>query len=214
MQLILGDFVAAEALVVETEAVTEATGSHLAPQGAILAALRGEEAEATALIDAARHEVMHRGEGLWLVATEWSSAFLFNGLGRYEEASAAAEQAVGHAHELGVSTWVPTEFIEAAVRSGHPERAAGPLRRLQEISSAAGTDWALGSRHAHARCSARVTLPRACTERRSRGWAARRYVPHWRARTWSTASGYDENGGEATRASSFGLRTACMQRSA
>ena len=144
VQLVLGDFVAAEALVVETEAVTEATGSRLAPQGAILAALRGEEADATALIDAARHEVMHRGEGFWLVATEWSSAFLFDGLGRYEEALAAAEQAVGHPHELGVSTWVPTEFIEAAVRSGHPERAAGPLRRLQEISSAAGTDWALG----------------------------------------------------------------------
>ena len=87
---------------------------------------------------------MHRGEGLWLVATEWASAVLFNGLGRYEEALAAAEQAMRHPHELGVSTWVPTEFIEAAARSGHPERAAGPLRRLQEISGAAGTDWALG----------------------------------------------------------------------
>ncbi len=144
VQLFLGDLVAAEALVVETEAVTEATGSHLAPQGAILAAFRGEEAEATALIDAGRREVVHRGEGLWLVATEWASAVLFNGLGRYEEALAAAEQAVGHPHELGVSTWVPTEFIEAAARSGQPERAAGPLRRLQEISTAAGTDWALG----------------------------------------------------------------------
>jgi len=39
---------------------------------------------------------------------------------------------------------VPTEIVEAAVRSGHPERAAGPLQRLQEISRAAGTDWALG----------------------------------------------------------------------
>ena len=144
LQLFLGDLVAAEALVVETEAVTAATGSRLAPQGAILAALRGEEAEATALIDAARREVVDRGEGLWLVATEWASAVLFNGLGRYEEALAAAEQAVDHPHELGVSTWVPTEFIEAAVRSGHPERGAGPLRRLHEISSAAGTDWALG----------------------------------------------------------------------
>jgi DNA-binding CsgD family transcriptional regulator len=144
VQLFLGHLVAAEALIVETEAVAHATGSRLAPQGAILAALRGEEAEATALIDAARREVEHRGEGLWLVSTEWASAFLFNGLGRYEEALAAAEQAVGHPHELGVSTWVPTEFIEAAARSGHPERAAGPLRRLQEISSAAGTDWALG----------------------------------------------------------------------
>jgi DNA-binding CsgD family transcriptional regulator len=145
VQLFLGDLVAAAALVVETDAVTEATGSHLAPQGAIaLAAWRGDEAEATALIDAQRREVVRRGEGLWLVATEWASAVLFNGLGRYEEALAAAEQAVRHPHELGVSTWVPTELIEAAARSGHVERAAGPLRRLQEISSAADTDWALG----------------------------------------------------------------------
>jgi DNA-binding CsgD family transcriptional regulator len=69
---------------------------------------------------------------------------LFNGLGRYEDALAAAEQAAEDPHELGLSTWVPTEIIEAAVRSGDRERAAGPLRRLQEISRAAGTDWALG----------------------------------------------------------------------
>jgi DNA-binding CsgD family transcriptional regulator len=97
-----------------------------------------------ALTEAQRQEVVRRGEGLWLVATEWATAVLFNGLGRYEDALAAAEQAIAHPHELGVSTWAPTEFIEAAVRSGHPELAAGPLQRLQEISRAAGTDWALG----------------------------------------------------------------------
>jgi DNA-binding CsgD family transcriptional regulator len=144
LQLFLGNLLAAEALVLETELVAAATGSRLAPQRALLAALRGEEAKATALIEAGRREVVDRGEGLWLVITEWASAVLFNGLGRYEEALAAAEQAVRHPHELGVSTWVQPEFIEAAARSGHPERAAGPLRRLQEISSAAGTDWALG----------------------------------------------------------------------
>ena len=97
VELFLGDLVAAAALVAETEAVTEATGSHLAPQGAIaLAAWRGDEAEARALIDAQRQEVVYRGEGLWLLATEWASALLFNGLGRYEDALAAAEQAVGH----------------------------------------------------------------------------------------------------------------------
>jgi DNA-binding CsgD family transcriptional regulator len=145
MELFLGDLVAASGLVAETEAVTEATGSRLAPQGAIaLAAWRGDEVEALSLIDAQRQEVVHRGEGLWLATTEWARALLFNGLGRYEEALAAAEQAVDHPLELGVSTWVPTEFIEAAARSGHPERAAGPMRRLQEISHAAGTDWALG----------------------------------------------------------------------
>jgi hypothetical protein len=88
--------------------------------------------------------VERRGEGLWLIATEWASAVLYNGLGRYEDALSAAEQAAEDPHELGLSTWVPTEIIEAAVRSGDPERAAGPLRRLQEISRAAGTDWALG----------------------------------------------------------------------
>jgi DNA-binding CsgD family transcriptional regulator len=145
VQLFVGDLEAAASLVAEAEAVVEATGSQLAPQGAIaLAAWRGREAEASALIQASRQDVERRGEGLWLIATDWASAVLFNGLGRYEDALAAAEQAAEDPHELGLSTWVPTEIIEAAVRSGDPERAAGPLRRLQEISRAAGTDWALG----------------------------------------------------------------------
>jgi DNA-binding CsgD family transcriptional regulator len=88
--------------------------------------------------------VERRGEGLWLIATSWASAVLFNGLGRYSEALAVSEQAGTDPHELGVSTWVPTEFIEAAVRTGVPERTTAPLRRLQEISRASGTNWALG----------------------------------------------------------------------
>jgi DNA-binding CsgD family transcriptional regulator len=144
VQLFLGDLMAAEGLVAETEAVAEATGSRLAPQSALLAALRGDDAKAIALIDAERREVVGRGEGLWILATEWASAVLFNSLGRYDEALVAAEKAVAHPHELGVSTWVQTEFIEAAARSGNRERAAGPMKRLQEISSAAGTDWAHG----------------------------------------------------------------------
>ena len=143
--LFVGDLVSAASVVAEAESVIEATGSHLAPQGAIaLAAWRGAEAEAIALIDASRQDVVRRGEGLWLIATEWASAVLFNGISRYEDALAAAEKAAEHPHELGLSTWVPTELIEAAVRSGNPERAAGPLLRLQEISRASGTDWALG----------------------------------------------------------------------
>jgi DNA-binding CsgD family transcriptional regulator len=145
VMLFVGDLVAAASLVAEAEAVTEATGSHLAPQGAIaLAAWRGAEAEATALIEASRQDVVRRGEGLWLIATEWACAVLFNSLGRYDDALATAERAAEHPYELGMSTWVPTELIEAAVRSGHPERAAEPLARLQEMSRASGTDWALG----------------------------------------------------------------------
>jgi DNA-binding CsgD family transcriptional regulator len=36
------------------------------------------------------------------------------------------------------------ELIEAATRSGAPERAAGPLQRLSATARASGTDWALG----------------------------------------------------------------------
>jgi DNA-binding CsgD family transcriptional regulator len=145
VQLFVGDIGEAQSLVAEAEAVVDATGSHLAPQGAIaLAAWRGSEDEVAALIEAGRHEVVRRGEGLWLIATEWASAVLFNSLGRYADALAVSEQAGTDPHELGVSTWVPTEFIEATVRAGAPERAAAPLRRLQDISRASGTDWALG----------------------------------------------------------------------
>jgi ATP/maltotriose-dependent transcriptional regulator MalT len=145
VQLLLGDLGAAQALVTEAEAVVEATGSHLAPQGALaLAAWRGSEEELSKLIDRDRHEVVRRGEGLWLIATGWASAVLFNSLGRYEDALAVSEQAGSDPHELGVSTWVPTELIEAAVRAGRPELADAPLRRLQEISQASETDWTLG----------------------------------------------------------------------
>jgi DNA-binding CsgD family transcriptional regulator len=95
-------------------------------------------------MEASRNEVVSRGQGLWLVATEWASAVLFNSLGRYREALASAQQAAEHPHELGVSTWVPTELIEAAVRSGRPELAVAPLERLTATSRASGTDWALG----------------------------------------------------------------------
>ena len=147
MQLFFGDLSEAPSLVAEAEAVAKATGSHLAPQGAIaLAAWRGSEAEVSSLIDARRQEVQRRGEGLWLIATDWASAVLFNGLGRYSDALAASERAPTRipAETRGVDVGADRGLIEAAVRAGVPDRADAPLRRLQEISRASGTDWALG----------------------------------------------------------------------
>ena len=153
MQLFVGDLDAAASLVAEAEAVVEATGSQLAPQGAIaLAAWRGREAEASALIQASRQEVERRGEGLWLIATEWASAVLFNGLGRYEDALTAAEQAAEDPHELGLSTWVPTEIIEAAVRSGDRERAAGPSGGSRRSAAPPARTGRWGSRRVRERC--------------------------------------------------------------
>ena len=143
--LFCGRFEEAVSLSAEADAVMEATGSHLNPRSPIaLAIWRGQEAEALALIKARRENVLRRGEGFWLASIDWGSAVLYNGLGRYDDALIAAERAAEDPHGLGTPMWVLSDLVEAAVRSGKPGRAAGPLTQLREIAEANGTDWALG----------------------------------------------------------------------
>jgi DNA-binding CsgD family transcriptional regulator len=152
LELVSGRIGVAMSLAAEAEAVVEATGNHLAQRASIaLANWRGRDDEAVALIEARQQDALQRGEGLWLVADEWGSAQRYNGLGRYDDALAAAERAAEDTHGLGQSIWVLAELIEAAVRSGQPERAIGPLAQFGELANAAGTDWALGT---HARAAA------------------------------------------------------------
>jgi len=145
VELFSGRIGVAVSMAAEAEAVVEATGSHFSLSTAIaLARWRGRDAEAVALIEAQRLNVLGRGEGLWLRANDWAIAVLYNGLGRYDDALAAAERAVEDPHGMGVAAWVLSDLIEAAARSGQPERAAGPLDRLAEIAEANGTDFARG----------------------------------------------------------------------
>lgn len=144
-ELFAGDLPAALAVAAEADALTTVTGHGLSPHIAFLrAAWGGAEKEASALIDASRTDVSARGEGLWLAGTELTSAVFLNAFGRYEEALVASSSAAEHPYELGLSTWVYPELIEAAVRSGHVDRATDALARLTEIAQASGTDWALG----------------------------------------------------------------------
>jgi DNA-binding CsgD family transcriptional regulator len=143
--LFAGELTAAASLVEEVQAATEATGINFTPYAAMgLAALRGDEIEASALIEATVKDVPSRGEGLGITAAERANAVLNNGLGRYQKALAAAQRATTNDRELGFSNWALAELIEAATRSGMSETAAGAYRRLAEITGASGTDWALG----------------------------------------------------------------------
>jgi tetratricopeptide (TPR) repeat protein len=118
-----GELAAAASLLEEAEAVGETTGRGL--YGALaLAAWRGREADLSELIDARMDDLVARGEGAGVAIIPWASALLYNGLGRYEEALAAAQQAGAYHHELLFSGWVLVELIEAAARSGRPEPAA------------------------------------------------------------------------------------------
>jgi DNA-binding CsgD family transcriptional regulator len=95
------------------------------------------------LIDGGSAMARRRGEGNLLVSLGYAGAVLYNGLGRYAEALAAAQLA-DHPQELW-STLVLPELIEAAARSGQAARAAEALDRLAETTRASGTDWALGT---------------------------------------------------------------------
>jgi DNA-binding CsgD family transcriptional regulator len=135
----------AASLVDELAAVNEATGAGLVAYAPVtLAAAKGREAEAVRLIDAATREVVRRSGRHGLTSIHLAAAVLYNGLGRYEEALAAAKQAVEDPLAVRLSTWGLVELIEAAVRSGKAEVAVDGLGRLSEMTAASGTDWALG----------------------------------------------------------------------
>jgi DNA-binding CsgD family transcriptional regulator len=139
-----GELEEGAALIAEAQAVADATGSQLGPYGALgVAAWQGREAEATELIQATMDGVTSRGEGRG-VTSQYAAALLYNGLGHYDKALAAAELVCEY-DDLGVLGWSLTELVEAAVRSGQPARASDALQRLSETTRASGTDWALGT---------------------------------------------------------------------
>jgi DNA-binding CsgD family transcriptional regulator len=139
-----GELAEGAALISEAQAVADATGSQLGPYGALgVAAFRGREAEATELIQATMDGVTSRGEGRG-VTSQYAAALLYNGLGHYDKALAAAELVCEY-DDIGVLGWSLTELVEAAVRSGQPARASDALQRLSETTRASGTDWAVGT---------------------------------------------------------------------
>ena len=140
-----GDFAAAASLVAEADAVNEATGSRAAPFTAMmLASLRGDQAKATSLIEATIAEATAEGQGIAVAYAHWAAAILANGLGRYEEALAAASQASQDTSTIYISMWALPELIEAAVRSGNADVAVRALDRLAGRTQAGGTDFGLG----------------------------------------------------------------------
>jgi DNA-binding CsgD family transcriptional regulator len=145
VQLLAGEFAEVASLLDEVRAVNEATGSSLAPYAALArVTFQGREAEAAQMIEAATEEIVRRGEGQGLSFIHWATAVLHNGLGRYEEALASAQQAAEATHASWWRNWGLVELIEAAARSGKPELAADAVGLLSETTKASGTDWARG----------------------------------------------------------------------
>ena len=144
-RIFAGELAAAAALIDEVRIATEATGTELAPFGSlVLAAWRGGETDLAGLAEV-RVKESAPGGGLILSTVQWGKALLHNALGRHDEALAAAQQLAEPGERLDATfNWVLPELVEAAARSGREELAQDALRRLTEMTRAAGTDWALG----------------------------------------------------------------------
>jgi DNA-binding CsgD family transcriptional regulator/tetratricopeptide (TPR) repeat protein len=161
-----GDFAGAASLVAESDSVAAATGSQIAPYPALrLAALRGKEAECSALIAVAVEQAKARGQGTAAIHAHWATAVLYNGLARYEQAESAARKATTTTREPSPAVlsgiWALPELVEAAARGGHAEIARDALARLAETTQPCGTDFALG---VEARCRALVSDGAAADE--------------------------------------------------
>ena len=144
-RVLAGEFHSAEALGAEAREVSVAIGNpDVSISSLFLAGWRGREVEALRLIEASDRDAAGRGEGRRIGAGRYAAAVLYNGLGRYEQALAAAQEALEYQRELATSRWALSEQIEAAARSGKPELAAGVLGHLSLTAATSGTDWALG----------------------------------------------------------------------
>jgi DNA-binding CsgD family transcriptional regulator len=137
-QIYGGDFRDAAAGLTEANAVEAVTGGASTPVNwAILHAWCQEERVALDLIAECERE------GAQAPDTEYARAVLFNGLGRYDLALAAAQRSCD-AHQVGAWGSALVEMVEAAVRSHDEARAVWAFDQLATRTRQGGTDWALG----------------------------------------------------------------------
>ncbi len=143
VQVFAGRLSEAESLFEQAEEVSDATDTRTARYAAVLvAAFRGYEREARDFISAAAKDFAARGEGMGVTLTRCAEAVLCNGLGLYEEAFVAAEDALADPYELWFWPWATVELIEAASRTGRTPAATPAFERLTESTAASGTVWA------------------------------------------------------------------------
>jgi DNA-binding CsgD family transcriptional regulator len=140
-----GAFDTASVLADEASAIAREVGVRPLTHIAIaLAAWRGHHDRALELIASVIADATASGEGRGVRVAEYTRALLYNGLGRYEDALAAAERS-SEGDAFGLFDWALAELIEAAARCDRRDAGLAALRRLEERTSVAATDWALGT---------------------------------------------------------------------
>jgi len=142
--LFSGDLTTAALLIEENRLIGEATGNP--PLGNIemmLAAWRGQESQASQLIEATLQEATAQGLGATVNLAIYASSVLDNGLGRHDAARDAARRAF-ESDQVGYGPFVLPELAEAASRTGEVAVVRTALEWLSERTRVTHTEWSLG----------------------------------------------------------------------
>ena len=138
--LLAGDLTAATAVLDEADLIAEATGnSPLVNAPMILAAWRGDERQASELIDASSETAATRR---W-TSNNYARAVLDNGLGRHDAARDAAWEAF-QPDPIGYGTLLVPELAEAASRTGERSMLEYTGEWLSQRTSVITSGWASG----------------------------------------------------------------------
>jgi DNA-binding CsgD family transcriptional regulator len=141
--LVAGDLAAAARLAEEDHLIAEATGARRTLIAMAVEAFRGNEYQASRLIDATAREGQARGIQPLTTLASYSRAVLNNGLGRHDAARDAARYAFDH-DTVGYRAFYGIELAEAASRTGDLGLVSEVDRFLAERVPVTPTDWALG----------------------------------------------------------------------
>jgi DNA-binding CsgD family transcriptional regulator len=142
--VVAGELAVAEQLIDEIGLIAEATGNpSVTVPAMMLAAWRGQEVQARALIKTTSDEAAANGLGVLAGFAAYAKAVLNNGLGRYDTACRAARSEMER-EPVGHGPLVVSELAEAAARTGDRALLGATLEWQSERARLTPTEWALG----------------------------------------------------------------------
>ncbi len=144
VHILAGELATAARLVEEDHLIAEATGNPpIAYTAMMLAAWRGQQQEASELVEAISREAATGDVGRLVSLAAYANSVLHNGLGQHDAACDAARRAFER-EPMGLGPHIVPELAEAAARTGDVALVEAVLEWLTERTSVTPTEWVLG----------------------------------------------------------------------
>lgn len=140
-ELLAGRLAEADRCFHERVAIEEARGRDWSIGPLLVAAWRGQEEPAQALLDTVAGEAGRQGQGYQLAFAGYARCILELGRGRYDQAHASLTSGIGDSSQLKFAL---PDLVEASERSGHHAAAHGLTGQLAALAEASPVPRTLG----------------------------------------------------------------------